>query len=383
MKKICFVTTISLTLKSFVVQTAEYLKNNTDWEITMICDDDDEFAQLLPDGIRYIPVSMKRGMSFDGVSVIRKLVKIFKQEKFDLVQYSTPNASLYVSIAAKIAKVPVRLYCQWGLVYVGFDGLKRKIFKQIEKLVCKNSTEVEPDSFGNLRFSHEEGLYPKDKGRVIWNGSASGVNLDKFDILKKTQWNIDIRSKYNIPLDGFVYGFVGRITGDKGINELFSAFKYVYEKNNNTYLLLVGNTEKTDSVNNDLYNWALDCPNVIFVGFTNVVEQYLSSMNVYVLPSYREGFGSSVVEAEAMGVPVIVTDIPGPRDAMVADETGLSIPVKTIEPLINEMNRLYNDRNLCEQLGRNGAEYAKTKFNQLELCSYIKKDREKLLGINL
>lgn len=382
MKKICYVTTISLTLKSFVVQTAEYLKNNTDWEITMICDDDEEFAKSLPEGIRYIPVSMKRGMSFDGISVIRKLVKIFKEEKFDLVQYSTPNASLYVSIAAKIAKVPVRLYCQWGLVYVGFGGIKRKIFKQIEKLVCKNSTEVEPDSFGNLHFSHEEGLYPKHKGRVIWNGSASGVNLDKFDILRKAEWNTDIRNKYNIPNDGFVFGFVGRITGDKGINELFSAFKDIYDKNRNTYLLLVGNTEKADSVNDELYNWALECPNVIFAGFTNVVEQYLSSMNVYVLPSYREGFGSSVVEAEAMGVPVIATDIPGPRDAMVNGETGLSVPVKTVKPLIKEMNRLYNDRDLCEQLGKSGAEYAKTKFDQIELCSYIKKDRENLLGID-
>ncbi|MCI5616930.1 MAG: glycosyltransferase family 1 protein, partial [Ruminococcus sp.] len=187
MKKICYVTTISLTLKSFVIQSAKYLKENTDWDIVMICDNDDEFQDVLPEGIRYIPVSMKRGLNFDGMSVIRKLVKIFKEEKFDLVQYSTPNASLYVSIAAKIAKVPVRLYCQWGMVYVGFSGIKRKIFKCIEKFVCKNSTEIEPDSYGNLDFAHKEGLYPKNKGRVIWNGSACGVDLSKFDISRKDE----------------------------------------------------------------------------------------------------------------------------------------------------------------------------------------------------
>lgn len=381
MKKICYVTTISLTLKSFVLQTAEYLKNNGDFEITMICDNDDDFSELLPEGIRYIPVSMKRGISLDGISVIRKLVKIFKEEKFDLVQYSTPNASLYASIAAKIAKVPVRLYCQWGLVYVGFKGLKRKMFKSIEKIVCKNSTEIEPDSFGNLHFAHKEGLYPENKGRVIWNGSASGVDLGKFDISHKIEWKEDIRKKYNIPNDSFVYGFVGRVTGDKGINELLSAFKEVYLNNNNTYLMIVGNAEKTESVDNELYNWAEECPNVIFVGFTNVVEQYLSAMNVYILPSYREGFGSSVVEAEAMGVSVIATDIPGPRDAMSNGKTGLLIPTKSIEPLIKEMIRLYNDDELCKLLGKNGVEYAKSKFNQPELCSYIKKDREQLLGL--
>lgn len=381
MKKICYVTTISLTLKSFVIQSATYLKDNTDWDIVMICDDDEEFEKFLPEGIRYIPVSMKRGMSLDGISVIRKLVKIFKEEKFDMVQYSTPNASLYVSIAAKIAKVPVRLYCQWGMVYVGFKGFKRKVFRLIEKLVCKNSTEVEPDSFGNLKFAHSEGLYPDNKGRVIWNGSASGVNLDKFDITKKPYWRKVIREKYNIPEDGFVYGFVGRITGDKGINELFSAFKQVYHENSNVFLILVGDTEKADSVEEELFKWISECPNVIFTGYTNVVEQYLSAMDVYVLPSYREGFGSSVVEAEAMGVPVIATDIPGPRDAMVDGKTGLAIPVKTVEPLVCAMKELSNDKELCERLGSNGYKYAKDNFEQTKLCSYIKEDRERLLGL--
>lgn len=381
MKKICYVTTISLTLKSFIVQTAEYLKENTDWDIVMICDYDEEFAKTLPKDIRYIPVSMKRGISFDGFFVIRKLVKIFKEEKFDLVQYSTPNASFYVSIAAKIAKVPVRLYCQWGMVYVGFEGFKRKIFKSIEKLVCKNSTEVEPDSFGNLDFSHKEGLYPESKGRVIWKGSASGVNLEKFNISNKDLWRNEIRNKYNITDEGFVFGFVGRITGDKGINELFSAYKQIYDKNNNAFLMLVGNPEKSESVDNELYKWAIECPNVIFAGYTNVVEQYLSAMDVYVLPSYREGFGSSVVEAEAMGVPVIATDIPGPRDAMIDGETGLAVPVKSVEPLVTEMIKLYNNRELCEALGMNGVMYAQNNFDQVQLCSYIKKDRERLLGI--
>lgn len=377
MKKICYVTTISLTLKSFVVNTAEYLKNNTDWEIVMICNDDDDFAKSLPDGIRYIPVSMKRGMSFDGASVIRKLVKIFKKEKFDLVQYSTPNASLYVSIAARIAKIPVRLYCQWGLVYVGFDGIKRKIFKLIEKIVCKNSTEIEPDSFGNLKFAHDEGLYPKSKGRVIWNGSACGVDLCKFNVKKKQQFREKIRNQYNIDSNKFVYIFIGRVTRDKGINELLESFKSLSSKNN--FLFLVGNNEVDSSVNEELYQWSINQNNIIYTGNVNNVEEYLSAADCYVLPSYREGFGMSVVEAEAMGVPVIATDIPGPRDAMIDGKTGLSIPVKTIKPLIEEMNRLYCDKELCTLLGKNGIEYVRNNFDQHELCLHIKKDRERLL----
>lgn len=379
MKKICYVTTISLTLKSFVVQSAKYLKENTDWDIVMICDNDDEFQAMLPEGIRYIPVSMKRGLSFDGISVIRKLVKIFKEEKFDLVQYSTPNASLYVSIAAKIAKVPVRLYCQWGMVYVGFSGLKRKIFKSIEKFVCKNSTDIEPDSFGNLEFAHKEYLYPENKGRVIWNGSACGVNLSKFNIERKHEFRDKIRTQYNISDDKFVYIFIGRVTRDKGINELLTSFKEISSEDN--YLFLVGNNEVDSSVNEELYQWSLEQKNIIYTGNVNNVEEYLSAADCYVLPSYREGFGMSVVEAEAMGVPVIVTRIPGPIDAMVENETGLVVEKENVEELTSAMKTVLNMDLIS--MGNKGSAYARDNFEQSTLFKKILEDREYLLDNSL
>ena len=161
MKKICFITTISLTLKAFVLKTAEYLHENTDWDISFICSTDDEFEQMLPEYIHYYPVPMERGISVAGVKAMLEMMKIFKREKFDLIQYSTPNASLYASLAGFLAGIPVRLYCQWGMAFVGFTGLKRKIFKAEEKLVCSLSTWIEPDSYSNLNFAHEQGLYPQ------------------------------------------------------------------------------------------------------------------------------------------------------------------------------------------------------------------------------
>ena len=115
MYKVCFVTTASITLKSFVLELADAMHKTGSFEIHFICDNDDEFKSLLPSYIHYHPVPMKRGISFDGIKVIGKLRRLFKQEKFDLVQYSTPNASCYASIAARVAKIPVRLYCQWDL----------------------------------------------------------------------------------------------------------------------------------------------------------------------------------------------------------------------------------------------------------------------------
>ncbi len=378
MKKICFITTIPGTIESFILKTAIYLHENTDWDISFICDEDEEFAKSLPEYIHYFPVKMKRGINLSSFKAIGQMKKIFRQEKFDMIQYSTPNASLYASIAGKKAKVPVRLYCQWGIVYVGFKGIKRKIFKTIEKFVCKNSTWIEPDSHSNLDFSHLERLYPATKGSVIWNGSACGVDLTKFDIAKKEEYRKEIRDQYNLPENAFVYGFVGRITGDKGINELLLAFKRLIEKRQNTYLMLVGSLDKTETIDSSLLEWSQNCERVLYTGRTNRVEAYLSATDIYILPSYREGFGLGVVEAQAMGVPVIVTNIPGPIDGMKEGGTGLVVPVKDAAALQEGMEEMLNNSSLRMECAKNAPIYAQEGFEQKRLQQYILEDRKRL-----
>ena len=380
MKKICFISTIPSTLRTFVLKTAIYLHENTDWDISFICSEDEEFASELPEFIHYFPVPMERGISISGIKSMMQMKKIFVKEKFDLIQYSTTNASLYAALAGKLAGIPVRLYCQWGMVYVGFEGIKRQVFKAIEKIVCKLSTWIEPDSVSNLNFAHEENLYPQTKGSVIWNGSACGINLEKFDISQKIKYRKDIREKYNFPEDSFVYGFVGRITKDKGINELLAAFKQIYESNSNVYLMMVGTTEKDDTVDESLFLWSKKCEHVIYTGFTDIVEQYLSAMDTYILPSYREGFGMGVVEAEAMGVPVIVTSIPGPVDAMKENETGIVVKKGSIKELLRAMKKLYEDKHIRKEYSSNAYDFAINNFEQKKLFGKILLDRKRLLG---
>ena len=382
MKKICFVTTVSITVKAFVMPLIHYLDKNTDWELTVICDEDPSLKALLPEKVRFIPITMKRGISLDGIGAMMKMIKLFRKEKFDLVQYSTPNASFYASVAAKLAGVPVRLYCQWGIAYVGFRGHKRRIFKRIEKCVCHLSTQIEPDSFGNLNFSHSEKLYSDKKSCVIWNGSASGVNLEKFDIRQKELWYKEICSRHGITQEDFVYGFIGRINRDKGINELLTAFRKILQEHPQSRLLLVGHPEREELLDATLYQWAKSEPRVIFCGFSTEVEKYVAAMDVYILPSYREGFGSAVVEAEAMGVPVIVTDIPGPRDAMIENTTGLVVKKADSESLYEAMLRIKSDDVLRQQLGQAAYELATKKFEQTQLMRHILEDRKRLMKMD-
>lgn len=377
MKKICFITTISLTLKTFVLKTAEYIHENTDWDISFICSPDDVFAASLPEYIHFYPVTMERGISLTGVKAMWEMLVIFRREKFDMIQFSTPNASLYAVLAGFFTRIPVRLYCQWGMAFVGFTGMKRRIFRAEERLVCKLSTHVEPDSYSNLNYAHDERLYPKSKGGVVWNGSACGVDLEKFDISKKKRYRKEIRGKLNIPSESFVYGFVGRVTRDKGMNELLEAFQTL---GNDGYLLIVGPSEIDDTINGRLYNWSVESNRVIYTGYTNVVEQYLAAMDCYILPSYREGFGMGVVEAEAMGVPVIVTNIPGPVDAVQNGTTGLIVDKASVNELRKAMDKMYSDEELRNRMSHCSEIFAKERFEQQNFLKRLLEDRKEIMA---
>lgn len=379
MYRICFVTTVSITLRTFVLELAKDLHETGEFELHFACDPDPEFERLLPDYIHFHPISMKRGASFDGPRVIHSLYQLFRRERFDLVQYSTPNASCYASVAARMARVPVRLYCQWGIAYVGFQGVKRTVLKQIERLVCRNSTRIEPDSFGNLRFSGSEGLYAPEKAAVIWNGSASGVNLRKFDFSRKEAWREDLRDRYGIPEDAVVYIFIGRITHDKGIDELLSAARRLFSTRPEARLFLVGELEGREELDADLLCWSEAEPRVCYCGYSRAVEQFLAASDVFVLPSYREGFGSVAIEAEAMGLPAIVTDIPGLSDAVRRDETALFVPKADADALYLAMEQLCADPALRRTLGAVAQTFAASGFEQKELFRRIAADRIALI----
>ena len=378
MIRICFVTTVPLTINAFIRKTAEYLHDKGDFDITYVCDYDKDFEASLPAYVHYHPIAMARGVSLGGIKATGVMADYFKQEQFDIVQFASPNASFYASIAAKKAGIPVRLYCQWGIAYVGFTGLKRSILKCLERTTCHNATVIEPDSHGNVEFSVKEGLYPITKARVIGNGSAAGVDLQKFDCSKKKEYRTAIRKQYGIPEQDLVYGFVGRLDKDKGVNELLTAYRTV--KNDHTHLLMVGPKDKELTLDQELYQWSKNEPSVIYTGGVSIVEQYLAAMDLFILPSYREGFGSSVIEAEAMGLPVIVTNIPGPTEAMEDGKTGIVIQKADVSSLQAAMEKLAGNESLRMQYGTAGHLFADTHFEQNALFEQIYLDRKALVS---
>ena len=300
---------------------------------------------------------------------------IGKTEKYDLVQYSTPNAALYSAIAAKATKIKIRNYHCMGFRYLGFRNVTRKVFKLIEKLTCYLSTHIECVSKTNLELGVIEKLFSEDKVTVVFNGSTGGVDLKKFDINYREQWRTEVRKKYGIDEDDFVYGFVGRITRDKGINELLEAY---FSLNTDAKLFLVGGIEENHKLNLDLLNKAIEDKNAIFVGNVTDVEKYYATMDVLILPSYREGFGNVIIEAGVMGTPAIVSNIPGPKDAIRDSETGLLVKVKNVKDLVDKMDEI-RDNYVLKEYSNKSYSFVKDNFNSELLCEYIYKRKKELI----
>lgn len=379
-KKICFIVTVSMTVDQFLRFSFEKFHENG-YEIYVIADMTPKYIETLPRYVKALPIDMNRGIDlFGALRATKQMIKIFRKEKFDLVQYSTPNASFYASVAANFCRVPVRLYCQWGLVYQGFSGIKKMIFKFIERIVCTLSTDIQPDSHGNLELCRKEKFYNEKKSRVVWNGSANGVNLKKFQIMNKDIYSSQVRKQYNIDEKAVVLGFVGRVGKEKGFEELMEMFFILVKKFPDLILLYVGPNEKPETVDNKYLRYFEENPNIRYTGgWVDDTEKYFAAMDIFIFPTYHEGFGSVTIEAEAMGVPVIVSDVPGPQNAMCDGITGYKVPVRNVSELVAKTTQLIIDEKKRTQMGKCARKYVEEKFDERILLDKIIENRDWLL----
>lgn len=377
--KICVITTIAFTIEVFLLEQLAYLADNG-FDVTIVCNYDEELAKKIPDSIKYHPISMNREKTIWSTLVgFFDFYKFFRKNNFQIIQYSTPKAAFLASVSGWLVNVPVRLYCQWGIRYVGLQGFSRYTLKNIEKLICTFSTHISPDSYGNIEFSVSEGLYEKSKASVVHCGSANGVNLTRFTSEKRSEYRQLIYEQLEIAHGSFVFGWVGRVTKDKGVKELVEAFIDIVNRDPNIHLIMVGAMEQNHGLPSQIIELIMKHSNIHYVGKQDLVEVYYSAMDVFVLPSYREGFGSVILEAQAMGIPVIATDIPGPREALVNGKTGILVPAGTIKPLEAAMQNLKNDSVLRAAMGVNGVEYVKNNFEQQVFWSKVAEHRMRLV----
>ena len=376
MKNILHVLNISFVIPYFLGEQLLYMREKG-YNEHIIC----SFSSDLND------LSNKYLFKYSGVDIYRKfsimadikaviqICRYIKFWKIDIVVGHTPKAGMLAMFAAFIMRIPKRIYFRHGLLYETSSGIKKHIFILSEKIASLLSTDVVCVSPYLIEKSVTDRLSPLRKMFLLNKGSCNGVdvvgkfNPDKIDLIKLRQ----LKYELGISDDAWVIGYTGRLVKDKGIVELIEAYKTLASRYSNLYLLLVGPQEERDKLPNEVVEFMHSEERIIVTGLIEYdIEYYYAFMNVLVLASFREGFGTSILEASAMGVPVLTTSHTGCRDAIVNGETGLFIENDPLS-IASNIEVLINDSALAKKIGSSGRLFVKDNFDQHLIWSEIEK----------
>lgn len=325
--------------------------------------------------IREVNMSRKITPLADLISLI-KLVALMWQEKPTIVHTHTPKAGLLGMIAARITRVPVRLHTIAGLPLLEKTGVVKWILTKTEKLTCSCATVVYPNSKGMLQIMLAHKFCSASKLKIIGQGSTTGIDTNYFNIdFQSPEALQSLKSSLNIGVEDFVFCFVGRIVGDKGIAELVTAFCNLYVQSERLILLLVGPFEvELDPLDCEIENLIKTHPGIRWVNFEKDVRPYMAISDVFVFPSYREGFPNAVMQAGAMNLPCIVSNINGCNEIIRDKVNGIIIPVKNIPALQEAMKFIHANRLVCISMALASRELIKSRFESDVLILEIFKE---------
>ena len=315
--------------------------------------------------VRCVAVEMERHIAIfkDFVSLCR-LVRVFKQEKPDMVHSITPKAGLLCMIAAKIAGVPKRIHTFTGLIWPTAKGLKRWLLMATDMITCRCATNIIPEGRGvmtDIRYITHKRM------KVLGYGNVRGVNMKFYsrrpEVMKMAE---ELRRD-----DLVTFLFVGRLVRDKGVEVLVEAFEQMYERDRKCRLLMVGYYEnKLDPISPLAEQRIRRCEGIDYVGakWGDELLAYYAAADCFVCPSYREGFPNVVLEAGAMGLPCVVTDINGSREIIIEGENGMIVPPRDVDSLQAAMEEMAQDRYLRQEMAAKARDFIAYRFDQRFVC---------------
>lgn len=358
-KKICFIVSTPFTAKAFLLKHFEVL--SVKYDIFLVANFDgfdlSEFENI-PVTIKHIPIVR-------SIHVIKDLKALFLLKsylgkmQFNAIHSVTPKAGLIAMLAGKLGGVKNRIHIFTGQVWHTKKGVFKIILMFLDRIISKCATIVLVDGHSQRNFLIEHNIIKKEHSFVIGKGSISGVDLEKF--VPTIDVKHEMRKQLNYSDKDVVFMFLGRMNLDKGILDLAVAFQKLHSEFTNAKLLLVGPDEEnlTPKINEIIQ----DNSAVIFTGHTNNPISYLQAADVFCMPSYREGFGTSVIEASLMKLPIICSDTYGLFDTIIDKNTGLRHKVANSDSIYEAMKTLYLDENLRIVYGENGSNYVINNFS--------------------
>jgi glycosyltransferase involved in cell wall biosynthesis len=351
--------------------------------VTVVTSPGTEIGQLRRiHGVEILVMDIPRGISFGrNLLALLRIWYLFKKRNFDITHSTTPMAGFLTSIAAFVAGVPIRLHTFTGQSWVNQHGIKGWFAKTGDKVIGRLNTLCYTDGDSQMGFLVEQQIISKNNLKVIEFGSLAGVDLIRFNAsnFNEDQQN-SLRNTLSISSDAKVLLFVGRITPDKGVRELILAFSRIKNDGSNAHLILIGPFDSDSGVSNSIsQNEIIAMPELHLIGYSDCPEQYMSISDILCLPSYREGFGTVVIEAAAMGVPTVGSDIYGLTDAVVHGESGVLVPPEDVDALYKGISLLLSDQLLCKKMGQSAKERAEKLFSADRVNDGVVKEYHRLL----
>jgi len=352
MKKIVHVFTVSMSVVFLEGLYDRFKKNG--YELIVICSDGDEARYEESVGnIKFYPVSMSRGINpIKDLFALIRIISILKIERPQIVHGHTPKGGLLAMLASKFLSIKNRLYHLHGLKYTGEKGIKRLIIKWMEKATVKLSSKVFVVSESLREYAINSGLGSAEKISILLNGSVKGIDLKRSEEIRNRKKQLLF--ELGINKRSVTIGFVGRITKDKGVFELFQAYKRLIELEYDVGLVLCGLMEIKSEKKRALFDEVLKLDGVQYFGQVDNPLEYMVCCDIFILPSWREGFGLVNIEANSVGVPVITTDILGCRDSIENQKTGILVESKNKDDLIKALEYLIKNPEKRIDMGQNG-----------------------------
>ena len=386
MKKLIRITTVPISFKVLLKGQLRFMASNG-FDVKGVSSEGEELKEVREnEGIVMEAINMSRKITpFQDLKSLWEMWNFLRKEKPQIVHTHTPKAGIIGMLAARLAGVPHRLHTVAGLPLMEAMGIKRKILNFVERLTYSSATRVYPNSKGLYNFILQNNFTQSNKLKIIANGSSNGINTTFFSPAQVSEIEkITLREKLNIQPDDFVFVFVGRIVSDKGINELIKAFSQLQAAENNEQigikLLLVGGLESDlDPLNPETLAEINQNKDIISVGFQQDVRPFFAISDALAFPSYREGFPNVVMQAGAMGLPSIVSDINGCNEIIVEGKNGLIIPPKNVEKLKEKMLTLAKDKNLYTKLKGNSRRMIENRYEQSVVWNALLEEYEGLL----
>ena len=362
--KLFRITTVPISLDKLLSGQMAFMSQF--YNVTGISSDEVQLEKIgKKENINVKSIEMTRQITpFKDITAVFQLYKFFKKEKPTIVHTHTPKAGIVGMLAAKLANVPIRLHTVAGLPLLEATGEKRKLLNFVEKLTYSCATKIYPNSLGLKNIILAEKFCSPVKLKVIGNGSSNGIDTSYFSTTHFTNGdNSRLRAQLDIKDNDFVLIFVGRLVRDKGIDELVEAFRTL--NFTDVILILVGGYEQElDPLKESTIYEIENNIHIKSVGFQNDVRPYFAIADVLVFPSYREGFPNVVMQAGAMDIPCIVSNINGCNEIVRHEYNGLIIPVKDAAAIKQAIQKLVEDTTLYNNLKQNSKKQIVENYEQ-------------------